>query len=168
LTIGSYLFCLYAAQAHHDPEHGHRRHSRRASAADGLDGGARRNHGGRLVAVRHSLFWQLPHFLAIAWMYRDQYAKAGFVMLPVVDPTGETDRPPGLEPHAGPAAGEPVPFLFKMVGPVYLAGPWCWGSPFFGARFSFPGNDLAAGAPLFFASIIYLPSLLGLMVLDKT
>ncbi len=34
-------------------------------------------------------FWQLPHFLAIAWMYRDEYAKAGFVMLPVVDAGGE-------------------------------------------------------------------------------
>ncbi len=34
------------------------------------------------------LFWQIPHFLAIAWLYRDEYAKAGFVMLPNVDPTG--------------------------------------------------------------------------------
>src|SRR4030095_9046773 len=33
-------------------------------------------------------FWQIPHFLAIAWMYRDEYARAGFVMLPNVDPEG--------------------------------------------------------------------------------
>ncbi len=51
-------------------------------------------------------FWQLPHFLAIAWIYREQYERAGFVMLPVVDPAGRTDWAAGGEPHAGFAAGE--------------------------------------------------------------
>src|SRR5206468_7714399 len=42
--------------------------------------------GWSLFAILY--FWQLPHFLAIAWMYREEYAKAGFVMLPGVDPGG--------------------------------------------------------------------------------
>ena len=42
----------------------------------------------RRGAVRDRLLWQLPHFMAIAWLYRDDYAKAGFPMLPVIDPDG--------------------------------------------------------------------------------
>jgi protoheme IX farnesyltransferase len=46
-------------------------------------------------------FWQIPHFLAIAWMYRDEYAKAGFIMLPGVDPPANAPR---TRPSAMPSA----------------------------------------------------------------
>ena len=86
-------------------------------------------------------FWQLPHFLAIAWMYRDEYAKAGFVMLPVVDPDRRTHRTPGLVPHAGPAAGEPVSVSFQN-GRAGLSGrgAWFWALALCGARFNFRGS----------------------------
>jgi protoheme IX farnesyltransferase len=114
-------------------------------------------------------FWQLPHFLAIAWMYRDQYARAGFVMLPVIDPTGERTGRQALWHTLGLLPVSLCPFLFKMVGPVYLAGAILLGIGFIWCAFQFSRQlTLPRARALFFASIIYLPSLLGLMVLDKT
>jgi protoheme IX farnesyltransferase len=114
-------------------------------------------------------FWQLPHFLAIAWMYRDQYAKAGFVMLPVVDPTGERTGRQALSHTLGLLPVSLCPFLFKMVGPVYLVGAFLLGMAFLWCAFQFSRQmTLQRARLLFFASIIYLPSLLGLMVIDKT
>ncbi len=96
-------------------------------------------------------FWQLPHFLAIAWMYRDEYAKAGFVMLPVVDPTGERTGRQAFCHTLGPSAGEPVrrssskwPARFICVGAMVLGAGLCL------VRLSIcPALDLAAGAGAF-------------------
>ena len=66
--------------------------------------------------------WQLPHFLAIAWMYRDDYARAGFPMLPVIEPDG---RSTGRQAVVYAAALLPValaPTLVGMSGTVYFAG----------------------------------------------
>lgn len=113
-------------------------------------------------------FWQLPHFLAIAWMYKDQYAQAGFVMLPVVDPTGERTGRQALSHTLGLLPVSLFPFLFKMVGPVYLVGAIVLGLAFLWCAFQFSRHlTLQRARLLFFASIIYLPSLLALMVLDK-
>jgi heme o synthase len=113
-------------------------------------------------------FWQLPHFLAIAWMYREQYAKAGFVMLPVVDPTGERTGRQAFSHTLGLLPVSLCPFLFKMVGPVYLAGAFLLGIAFLWFAFQFSRQlTLQRARLLFFASIIYLPALLGLMVIDK-
>ncbi len=114
-------------------------------------------------------FWQLPHFLAIAWMYRDEYARAGFVMLPVVDPSGERTGRRALSHTLGLLPVSLCPFLLKMAGPVYLAGAILLGTGYLWCAMEFsrrltPGRARA----LFFASIVYLPSLLGLMVLDKS
>jgi protoheme IX farnesyltransferase len=114
-------------------------------------------------------FWQLPHFLAIAWMYREEYARAGFVMLPVVDPTGERTGRQALSHTLGLLPVSLCPFLFKMAGPVYLGGAFLLGLGFLWCAFQFSRQlTLSRARLLFFASIIYLPSLLGLMVLDKT
>jgi heme o synthase len=113
-------------------------------------------------------FWQLPHFLAIAWIYRDEYAKAGFVMLPVVDPTGERTGRQALCHTLGLLPISLCPFLFKMVGPVYLAGALVLGAGFVWSAFRFARSlTLQRARVLFYASIIYLPVLLTLMVLDK-
>jgi protoheme IX farnesyltransferase len=113
-------------------------------------------------------FWQLPHFLAIAWMYREQYAQAGFVMLPVVDPTGERTGRQAVWHTLGLLPVSLCPFLFKMVGPVYLVGALALGIAFLWCAFQFSRQlSLQRARVLFFASIIYLPSLLALMVLDK-
>ena len=66
--------------------------------------------------------WQLPHFLAIAWMYRDDYARAGFPMLPVIEPDG---RSTGRQAVVYAAALLPVslaPTLVGMTGAAYFAG----------------------------------------------
>jgi protoheme IX farnesyltransferase len=113
-------------------------------------------------------FWQLPHFLAIAWMYRDQYAKAGFVMLPVVDPSGRRTGRMALSHTLGLLPVSLCPFLFKMTGPVYLAGALLLGVIYVWCAFSFSRQlSMHRARRLFLASIIYLPSLLGLMVLNK-
>ncbi len=113
-------------------------------------------------------FWQLPHFLAIAWMYRDDYAKAGFVMLPVVDPSGERTGRQAFCHTIGLLPVSMCPFLLKMVGPVYLVGAVLLGLGFIWCAFQFSRDlTMARARMLFFASIIYLPALLGLMVLDK-
>ena len=112
-------------------------------------------------------FWQLPHFLAIAWMYRDQYARAGFVMLPVVDPTGERTGRQALIYTLGLLPVSLCPFLFKMAGPVYLAGALLLGGAYIWCAFMFSRQlTLVRARRLFLVSIIYLPSLLGLMVIE--
>jgi heme o synthase len=114
-------------------------------------------------------FWQLPHFLAIAWMYRDEYAKAGFVMLPIVDATGERTGRQALCHTLGLLPVSLSPFLFKLVGPVYLCGAFALGVVFIWCAFQFARDrTLARARALFYASILYLPLLLGLMVYDKT
>ncbi|MGA2175730.1 MAG: heme o synthase [Verrucomicrobiota bacterium] len=113
-------------------------------------------------------FWQLPHFLAIAWMYRDEYAKAGFVMLPVVDPTGERTGRQALCHTLGLLPISLCPFLFKLVGPVYLVGAVILGAGYVWSAWQFSRRlTLQRARVLFYASILYLPLLLTLMVLDK-
>ena len=114
-------------------------------------------------------FWQIPHFLAIAWLYREEYAKAGFVMLPAVDPAGERTRAAGGEPHDGAADGEPAAGGASVVRGRFIFGaPWCAVSFFCGSRFNFREAFRRRSArKCFLLSIIYLPVLLGLMVFDK-
>jgi protoheme IX farnesyltransferase len=113
-------------------------------------------------------FWQLPHFLAIAWIYRDEYAKAGFVMLPTIDPTGERTGRQAFCHTLGLLPISLCPFLFKLVGPVYLVGALVLGLIFLWCAFKFARQLTVQRARiLFYASILYLPLLLGLMVLDK-
>lgn len=113
-------------------------------------------------------FWQLPHFLAIAWMYREQYAKAGFMMLPVVDPQGQRTGRQAVSHTLGLLPVSLSPFLFGLAGPVYLLGALALGLTFlwFAVRFS-RHLTIPRARQLFFASILYLPLLLGLMVFDK-
>lgn len=114
------------------------------------------------------VFWQLPHFLAIAWIYRDDYARAGFAMLSVSDSTGERTSAHALAHTLGLLAVSLAPFVLGMSGPLYLAGALGLGSFFLWRAFRFAREvSLARARQLFFASILYLPFLLGLMVLDR-
>jgi protoheme IX farnesyltransferase len=113
-------------------------------------------------------FWQLPHFLAIAWIYREQYERAGFVMLPVVDPAGERTGRQAVSHTLGLLPFSLCPFVFHLAGPVYLAGALLLGAAYLWFAVQFSRQLTVAGARrLFFMSITYLPLLLGLMVLDK-
>lgn len=124
--------------------------------------------GGGWALFAILFFWQLPHFLAIAWIYREDYARAGFVMLPVVDQTGERTGRQAVSHTLGLLPISLAPFLFRLVGPVYLIGAFTLGIVFlyYAVQFS---RELTVGRArrLFYASILYLPLLLGLMVLDK-
>lgn len=113
-------------------------------------------------------FWQLPHFLAIAWMYRDDYAKAGFVMLPIVDADGERTGRQAFCHTLGLLPVSLSPFLLHLVGPVYLGGALILGIGFMISAFMFSLDRTHVRAKgLFYASILYLPLLLGLMAFDK-
>jgi protoheme IX farnesyltransferase len=113
-------------------------------------------------------FWQLPHFFAIAWMYRDEYAKAGFKMLPAVDADGSRTAQQAVSNTLALLAVSLFPFVFKMAGTTYLVGALVVGVVFLWAAIQFSRQlTLARAKQLFFASIIYLPLLLALMVWDK-
>ncbi len=112
--------------------------------------------------------WQLPHFLAIAWIYRDEYARAGFKMLPVVDPLG---RRTGQVAASFALALLPVsmcPFLLELAGPIYLGCALLLGLSFvwFAIRFA-RQRTISRARQLFYLSLVYLPLLLTVMVLDK-
>ena len=116
------------------------------------------------------VFWQLPHFFAIASIYRDDYAAAGFRMLPVVDERGANTAAQTLGFTAALIAISVAPYAMGISGPVYLAGALAFGLAFF--WFAFRMVRARGARPearrVLFASIVYLPCVLGLMVLDKT
>jgi len=113
-------------------------------------------------------FWQLPHFLAIAWLYRDEYARAGFAMLPVFDPTGERTGRQAVSHALGLLPISFCPFLFNLAGVIYLGGALLLSVLFLWRAIRFSRELTDQGArQLFYASIIYLPLLLGLMTADK-
>ena len=112
--------------------------------------------------------WQLPHFLAIAWIYREDYARAGLPMLPVIEPDG---RSTGRQAIAYSAALLPMamaPTLVGMSGPVYFAGAFLLTAALLALAVRFAaGRTTAAARRLFYWSIIYLPLLWILMIADR-
>jgi len=113
-------------------------------------------------------FWQLPHFLAIAWIYRHQYARAGFRMLPNVDPNGNRTAQQVVSLTLGLLLVSVSPFLLGLAGLVYLAGALVLGVGLFRCALRFARElSVARARQLFFASIVYLPLLLGLLVFNK-
>lgn len=113
-------------------------------------------------------FWQLPHFLAIAWMYREEYEKAGFKMLPVIDPQGHRTGRQAVSHTLGLLPISLCPFLFHITGLVYLVGALVLGLAFLWFAIQFARHmTIPRARQLFFVSILYLPLLLVMMVLDK-
>ncbi len=113
-------------------------------------------------------FWQMPHFLAIAILYRKDYSLAGFKMLPVVDPElNFTSRQIVLYSTALVPASL-MPSLLGMTGATYFTVAVLLGLAFLSFAVSCATTRTRVDArKLFFASIIYLPLLLGVMMLDK-
>jgi protoheme IX farnesyltransferase len=113
-------------------------------------------------------FWQLPHFLAIAWIYRDEYAQAGFKMLSALDPQGHRTSRQAVGFTIGLLLVSFCPFLFGLAGPVYLVGASVLGLTFIWRAIQFSRHlTVRSARQLFYASILYLPLLFGLMVLNK-
>lgn len=113
-------------------------------------------------------FWQLPHFFAIAWMYRDEYAKAGFVMLPSVDADGSRTAQQSVSNTLALMLASLFPFVWHISGKFYLVSAIVLGAGFLFCAIQFSRQMTRARARQFFlASIIYLPLLLTALVLDK-
>ena len=113
-------------------------------------------------------FWQLPHFFAIAWMYRDDYARAGFQMISTDDRTGERSASQSvffcmiLFVIAG------LPAFLGIATVFYLLAELILGGIFLAAAMRFLKTRTPSDARrLFITSIIYLPLLLGALVLSK-
>ena len=113
-------------------------------------------------------FWQIPHFLAIAWLYREQYEKAGFVMLPSVDTDGSRTGRQAVSHTLGLLTVSLLPFALRLAGPAYLLGALVLGLLFLGCAILFSLQlSRARARQLFLASVLYLPLLLVVMVIDK-
>jgi protoheme IX farnesyltransferase len=113
-------------------------------------------------------FWQMPHFLAIAWLFRDDYAEAGIPLLPVVEPDG---RRTGVQALLYAAALWPVsllPILVELAGPVYAVIATLLGFAFIAlaARFA-RARSATTARHLFLGSIVYLPLLWIALVADR-
>ncbi len=128
---------------------------------------------GALTAEAWTLYailflWQFPHFLAIAWMYREDYARGGMRMLPVVAPDGESTARGILISAALLVPVSLVPGALAMTGKVYLVGATLLGAAFVVAGARVVLNRSAARARhVLLASVAYLPALYALMVLDR-
>jgi protoheme IX farnesyltransferase len=131
-------------------------------ATSGLDAG-----GAALFAI--VFLWQIPHFMAISWLYRDDYANAGFPLLPVIDPDGgRAGRqafiyamallPASLTPALAGVAGAAYVAIATVLGAALLALSW---------RFAVARTDRTARA-LFLGSIVYLPLLWIAMIVNHS
>ena len=111
--------------------------------------------------------WQIPHFMALAWMYRDDYRSGGFPMLPVVEPDGERTGQQAVIYSVSLLPVSVVPTLAGVSGWIYFGIALVLGLALLvlAARFSRSRTESAARS-LFFGSITYLPLLFIAMVLD--
>jgi heme o synthase len=111
--------------------------------------------------------WQMPHFLAIAWMYRDEYARAGMPLLPVIEPDGKST---GRQAVLYTAVLIPLSMMPTGVGLAtarYLVGAITLGAILMVLSLEFSAKrDLPTARRLFFGSILYLPILWALLVFD--
>ncbi|HXI39585.1 MAG TPA: heme o synthase [Bryobacteraceae bacterium] len=128
---------------------------------------------GTLTAQAWVLFailflWQFPHFYAIAWMYRDDYARAGIRMLPVVEPDGHSTARQIIFFASLLIPVSLAPGLLGMSGRIYLLGALALGIWFLysGVRVATERSILRARGVLL-VSVFYLPLLYGLMLLDR-
>jgi protoheme IX farnesyltransferase len=133
-----------------------------AAAANGLSQGA-------WVLFGIVFLWQLPHFLAIAWMYRDDYARAGLPMLPVIEPDGRSTARQAVVYAAALLPLALAPTLVGMSGAIYFAGALTLTLLFLAVAIRFAWTRAVQDARrLFFASIVYLPILWILMIANRT
>ncbi len=111
--------------------------------------------------------WQFPHFLAIAWMYREQYAKARILMLPVVEPSGRITARQIVLFAIMLVPASLAPFFLGFAGLVYLVG-----ATLLGLWFLFESVSMARAKTdekarrLLMVSVLYLPLIFALLVLD--
>ena len=112
--------------------------------------------------------WQFPHFFAIAWMYRDEYRKAGILMLPVLDPDGRITFRQVVLFAIMLFPVSLAPFFLGISGQIFLIGGFLLGLWFLWVSFrAARSRSLAGSKKLLLMTVIYLPLLFVLMVADK-
>jgi protoheme IX farnesyltransferase len=112
--------------------------------------------------------WQIPHFLAIGWIYRDDYARAGVLTLPVLDREGTFTARQAVVHSLALLFVSLAPYASGLAGPAYLAGAFLLGVALtlFALRLR-RGRDLVSARRLFLASLLYLPVLLSLLLATR-
>ncbi len=129
---------------------------------------------GEIGAVAWILFgilflWQMPHFLSIAWLYRQDYRRGGFPMLTHGPRAGARTARQMVLYAAALVPVSVLPSVLGFAGYVYLAGALVLGLAFVGTSFGFGRHQNAPAARrLMLASLVYLPLVLMLMVADQT
>lgn len=132
-----------------------------AAARDSIDAGA-------WVLFGILFLWQLPHFLAIAWMYRADYERGGFPMLPVLDPEGSRTARQMILYAAALVPVSLLPSVLGLTGAVYFLGALALGLAFLGFAFAFDrARSGRAARHLLLVSVVYLPAILAVMLLDR-
>jgi protoheme IX farnesyltransferase len=133
-----------------------------AAATNGLSQGA-------WILFGILFLWQLPHFLAIAWLYRDDYARAGFPMLPVIEPDGRSTARQSVLYAAALLPLSLAPTLIGMTTAVYFVSALILTLGFLALTLRFAKTRSVPDARrVFFGSIIYLPVLWVLMIAGRT
>jgi protoheme IX farnesyltransferase len=123
---------------------------------------------GAYVLFSILFLWQIPHFLAIAWIYRDDYARAGLPMLPVIDPDGALTGRQAVANSLALLVVSVVPTVAGLAGRFYLVGALLLGAMLTamavraGVR-----RTLPAARALFLASVVHLAGLCALLLLDR-
>lgn len=113
-------------------------------------------------------FWQLPHFAAIAWQYRDDYRAGGYPMLSVLDDSGMRTRLHVMTHTVALIAASLLPTIYGLAGAAYAIGAMVLGAAFLVSGANFCRSMTREGARAHvIASVIYLPLLFGLMLIDR-
>jgi protoheme IX farnesyltransferase len=132
-----------------------------AAVTESLDPGA-------WVLFAILFLWQLPHFLAIAWMCREDYARAGLPMLPVIHPDGRSTARQMVLWGAALLPVSLLPSMLGLTGSAYFLGALGLGLFFLAVCVAFAVSLSALAARrVLLTSVLYLPAVLAVMVLDR-
>jgi protoheme IX farnesyltransferase len=112
--------------------------------------------------------WQMPHFLAIAWLYREDYGRGGFPLLPVTEPDGHSTARAVLVYAVVLVPVSLVPTLIGLTTPAYFPGALLLSLSYLALAVLFARRKQRVDAlRLFIGSIVYLPLVWGLMILTR-
>src|SRR5207249_2419663 len=124
---------------------------------------------GAVVLFGILFLWQLPHTLAIAYLYADDYARAGVRVLPVVDPNGAMSERQIVSSALGLVAVSLLPTVIGVSGIAYFVTACALGLGLLGAGLAHANTPSTASARrVLMASLLYLPLLLAVLAFDKT
>ena len=123
---------------------------------------------GAFVLFAILFLWQIPHFLAIAWIYRDDYARGGLPMLPVLDPDGRITGRQAVANSLALLVVSLTPTAAGLAGATYLVAAVVLGLGFSAvAVWAAAARTPRAARSLFLASLVYLPALCAFLMGDR-